>query len=127
MARNELLRARDVLDDELRDPAMRRRWEELALARAVAIWLIGYRADSGLSQTELAGRLGLNQSVVARLEAAEHVPKLETLLRLAEVLGMSLRLDIIPPSAEPTPELPEGATVEHATTPRGARLRVVAA
>ena len=45
--------------------------------------MIGYRADSGLSHTELAARLGLNQSVVARLEATEHVPKFADILEAA--------------------------------------------
>ena len=128
MARTELLPAEKVLEEELADPALLARWQELALARAVAVWLARFRATSGLSQQQLAARLGVSQPVVARLESGEHVPKVETLLRLAETLGMSLRLDITPPQ-EARAAKPEGesTTVEQASTPGGARLQVVAA
>lgn len=129
MAKTASVRAEDVLAEELRDPMLRARWEGLALARAIAIWLTRFRADRKLTQGELAARLGVSQAVVARLEAGEHVPKLETLLRLADALGMSLHLDIIPPSAQPEElvEPPEVPGEERITTPGGSRLRVVAA
>lgn len=127
MARTELVPAEDVLEEELADPALLARWQELALARAVAIWLVRFRAKHGLSQERLAARLGVSQPVVARLESGEHVPRMETLLRLSETLGMSLRLDVTPPPREPVAKPPEDATVEHTSTPGGARLQVVAA
>ena len=128
MAKRALVRAEDVLGDELRDPVLRARWERLALARAVAIWLARFRVARKLTQGELAARLGVSQTVVARLEAGEHVPKLETLLRLADALGMSLHMDITP-AAQPegAVDLPEGVGVERITTPAGSRLRIVAA
>ena len=127
MARTELVPAEEVLEEELADPAMQARWQELALARAVAVWLVRFRAKHGLSQQQLAARLGVSQPVVARLESGEHAPRMETLLRLSENLGMSLRLDVTPPSKAPDAKPPEGAAVEHASTTRGARMQVVAA
>lgn len=49
-----------------------REWERTALARAVAARVIAYRAEHGLSQTALAGRLGMTQPALARLESGEH-------------------------------------------------------
>jgi DNA-binding XRE family transcriptional regulator len=68
----------EVLDDLLQDPEFRLEWGRTALARAVAEAVIRYRRERGLSQTALARLLGWSQPVVARLEAAEHNPSMDT-------------------------------------------------
>ena len=40
--------------------------------------------------------LGMAQSGVARLKAGEHTPTLDTLSRVAQVLGIDLRIDMDP-------------------------------
>lgn len=80
----------------LEDPALREEWERTALARAVAIRVVEYRAHHQLTQTALARRLGMQQSAVARLEAGEHTPSIDTLQRLSRELGLSFHIDITP-------------------------------
>jgi hypothetical protein len=43
-----------VLAEDLQDPEFRAEWERTAVARAVAIRVVGYRAEHGLTQTQLA-------------------------------------------------------------------------
>lgn len=50
------------------------------------------REDLGLTQIEVARRLGSTQSVVARWESGEHEIKTGTLARLAVALGCDLTL-----------------------------------
>ena len=78
----QLISNTEVLAEMLQDPQFRAEWERTALARAVAEAVIRYRAERGLSQTALARLLGWRQPVVARLEAAEHNPTMDTLLTL---------------------------------------------
>ena len=85
-----------VLEEMLQDPDFRAEWERTALARAVAEAVIRYRAEHGLSQTGLARLLGWSQPVVARLEAAEHNPTMDTLLTLARKLGLRVQVDVGP-------------------------------
>jgi ribosome-binding protein aMBF1 (putative translation factor) len=85
-----------VLDEMLQDPQFREEWERTALARAVAEAVIRYRAEHRLSQTALARLLGWSQPVVARLEAAEHNPSMDTLVTLARTLGLRVRVDVGP-------------------------------
>jgi transcriptional regulator with XRE-family HTH domain len=92
----------EVLAEHLdADPEYRREWERTALARAVAVKVIAYRAEHGLSQTALAGRLKMSQPAVARLESGEHNPTFPTLLRLSVALGIELAIDIVPAGREP--------------------------
>jgi ribosome-binding protein aMBF1 (putative translation factor) len=93
---SELKTAAQIAAQELADPEIRREHERTALAHAVAMRVIGYRINHGLSQTGLARMLGMHQSAIARLEAGDHEPSLATLSRLARVLGIEFHIDITP-------------------------------
>jgi transcriptional regulator with XRE-family HTH domain len=53
------------------------------------------REKRGLSQRELAERLGTTQSAVARLEAGNVSPTLPTLDKVAEALGVELVISFV--------------------------------
>lgn len=97
----ETIRFEDFLEEQLQDPEFREDWEHTAFARAIAIQIIRYRADHGLSQTALARRLGVSQAFVGRLELGEHEPKISTLRNLSEKLGMRFSIDIHPAGQAP--------------------------
>lgn len=86
----------EVLAEHLEDPEFRREWNRTALARAVGIRLLRYRAKFDLSQNELAKKVGVKQPAIARLEAGEKNPTWETLARLSETLGIEFLVDIAP-------------------------------
>jgi transcriptional regulator with XRE-family HTH domain len=102
------------LEDQLADPAVRADWYADALPRAMALALIRHRSEHGLTQTQLGRILGLDQSQVSRLECAEHVPSFDTLLRIADALGLAIDISIRPKAAarRPAPRAAEGAIVE---------------
>ncbi len=92
----------EVLADHLdADLEYRREWERTALARAIAVKVIAYRAEHDLSQTALAKRLKMSQPAVARLESGEHNPTFPMLLRISDALGVELAIDITPSGREP--------------------------
>jgi ribosome-binding protein aMBF1 (putative translation factor) len=91
-----------VVAEQLQDPAFEQEWQRTALAHAVAMRLVAYRAEHGLSQTKLARLLGMKQPAVTRLEAGDHVPTLLTLTRLSQALGMEFHIDITPTKLELT-------------------------
>jgi DNA-binding XRE family transcriptional regulator len=84
------------------DPEVAVEWERLALARMVAVQLIGYRADEKLSQRGLAERLGVSQPRVVELESGEKNPQIETLVKIAAATGLEFAIDIAPVGREPT-------------------------
>ena len=55
------------------------------------------RASAGMSQTEIAERMGTTQSAVARLESGrgKHSPSLATLRKYAHALGCRLDLRLV--------------------------------
>ena len=60
--------------------------------RGLIVRLAQRRAESGLSQADVAERMQTSQSAIARLESGQHDAQVSTLARYAEVLGLSLDL-----------------------------------
>ena len=54
------------------------------------------RSELGLSQRELAERVGTTQSAIARLERGGRPPRIDTLLRIADALECDLVVDLKP-------------------------------
>jgi transcriptional regulator with XRE-family HTH domain len=96
MKLSELKTNDEILQEELQDPEFRAEWERTALARAVALAIVRYRGDHGLSQRDLAKRLGMKQPQVARLELGEVNPSIETLMRASAQLGIEFTIDVRP-------------------------------
>ena len=55
------------------------------------------RAESGLTQAEVAQRIGTTQSAIARLESAEpkHSPSIATLQKYAKALGYTVQVKLV--------------------------------
>ncbi len=69
------------------------------VARQLAQAIAAYRAAHGLTQEQFGRLLLLHQSQIARLEAGQHTPTLETLVRLARHLGLTLTVTATPDGA----------------------------
>jgi DNA-binding XRE family transcriptional regulator len=89
LAHEELLRAQ--LDA---DPEFAEEWERLALGRHVAVELIRYRSENGLSQRSLAAQLGVSQPRVVELESGEKNPQFETLAHIVAVTGIEFAISL---------------------------------
>jgi ribosome-binding protein aMBF1 (putative translation factor) len=73
-----------------RNPAYRAELERLAPYEALARIVIRRRGQLGLSQAELAKRMGTSHSAISRIESGQHPTTVQTLRRLAEALGTHL-------------------------------------
>jgi transcriptional regulator with XRE-family HTH domain len=76
-----------AFDDEARVAAFR------ALVHRV-------RTDAGLTQAEIAERMGTTQSAIARMEGGGVRPTLETLEKLARAIGSDLVVGLAPDIAD---------------------------
>ncbi len=75
-----------------KDPDYVREYEALEREFALASTVIGARTRAGLTQAELAERMGTSQSAVARLESGKARPSVATLEKLAAATGSRLRI-----------------------------------
>jgi len=80
-----------------KDPAMQRGFEEEVANREVAQKIFQLRQDSGLSQAELARRVGTTQSVISRLEDADYEGhSLAMLNRIAAAVERRVEIRFVP-------------------------------
>ncbi|MBK1665390.1 transcriptional regulator [Rhodospirillum rubrum] len=80
------------------DPEYRAAHENLRADFEVAMTVIAARARAGLSQAELAERMGTTQSAIARLEGGRHWPSRRTLERLAAATGTRVVFKLVDPT-----------------------------
>jgi transcriptional regulator with XRE-family HTH domain len=87
----------DLQEGRMRSSAARAAYEHARSACELGQMVRELREERGLSQRELAERMGTTQSVVGRLEAGGSTPTITTLERIADALGLRLELRFRPP------------------------------
>ena len=82
----------------LAKPSVKVAYDALADEFAYLDELLKARAASGMSQIEVAQRIGTSQSAVARLESinSKHSPSLTTLQNYAQALGYKVQIKLVP-------------------------------
>jgi len=83
---DEVRRANPVTDQAAYDGA----YAEATLASELAEVIYQLRTAAGLTQTELARRMGTTQPGIARVEAGGSTPTLDLLDRVGKALGVEL-------------------------------------
>ena len=81
-----------VAEKMLKNPAVKAEYDRLAPQFEISSELIRARLRAGLSQEELAERMGTSQSAVARLESGRTLPSAKTLIRFAEATKSKVEL-----------------------------------
>ncbi|HDZ73786.1 MAG TPA: XRE family transcriptional regulator [Aurantimonas coralicida] len=84
----------------LKDPEVRAEYDRLGPIFAVVGEMIEARQEAGLTQAEIAARMGTSQSVVARLENARHMPTFDMVARYAAALGRRIDVHLVPSTGE---------------------------
>jgi len=78
--------------------------EDARINAAVAQLIYAARTQAGLSQSDLAGRIGTKQSVISRLEDADYEGhSLSMLHRIAVALGQSIEIRFLSPATAGRP------------------------
>lgn len=80
----------------LKDKATREAYLALEDEFSVAHELIAARVKAGLTQADVAARMGTTQSVIARMESGRTLPSLRTLSRYAHAVGFTASVKLTP-------------------------------
>ena len=86
----------DYLNEQMKDPAFKEEWNALEPEFTIMQAMIDARKASGLTQKQLSERTGIAQADISKLESGNANPSLKTLQRLAEGMGMTLKLEFVP-------------------------------
>ena len=84
---------KEYIAEQMRNPQFKKAWEDLDPEFQVLKAMIKAREKTGISQAELARRVGTKQSVISRLErGAFSKATLETIKKMADALDMRLEI-----------------------------------
>ena len=84
----------------VKEPKYRKAYEAIEGESVLASAVMDVRNRAGLTQAQLARKMGTTQPVVARLESGRTRPSMRTLDRLAEATGSRLRISFEPRAAK---------------------------
>jgi len=86
----------DFKEKALGNQSVKAEYERLAPEYELRRQLINARMKAGLTQEEVAQRMGTTKSAVSRLESAnaKNSPSIQTLLKYAKAVGSELKIDI---------------------------------
>lgn len=90
----------DFLETQLQDEEFRKEYESMQPEFDVIKAMIAARTSQNLTQKELAERTGIHQADISKLENGTRNPSLNLLKRLAEGMGMVLKVEFIPKEKE---------------------------
>ncbi len=86
----------EFLKEQLQDDDFRKEWEDIQPEMDVIRAMVDARVSQNLTQKELAERTGINQADISKLENGTRNPSLKLLKRLADGMGMTLKLEFVP-------------------------------
>lgn len=86
----------DAKDQLLKDPKVKAEYDRLGPVYQLVGAMVEARHDAGLTQQEVAARMGTTQSVIARLENAHHLPSLDLVTRYAAAIGRRVDIHLVP-------------------------------
>ena len=83
---------KDFKNKALKKPEVREEYEALAPLFAIKKELVAARVAKGMTQEQIAQRIGTSKSNISRLESLNntYMPNLGTLMKYAEALGLKL-------------------------------------
>ena len=86
----------DMLSEQLKDEEFRKEYEAIQPEMDVIRAIVDARTSQNLTQKELAERTGINQADISKLENGTRNPSVNLLKRLADGMGMALRIEFVP-------------------------------
>ena len=97
-------------------PDVKREYDRLAAEFEFLDEILKARSAAGLTQADVAARIGTTQSAVARLESAigKHSPSIATLQRYASALGYRLQVRLVKEQGPTTHSTPSRAKAARA-------------
>ena len=84
----------DLMED-LKDPEFAKLYREERVKFNIAIMLLKARLNAGLTQGELAAKLGVRQPYIDRLESGEANPTLSAVQKILDALDLRMVIEPI--------------------------------
>ncbi|MDO4556669.1 MAG: helix-turn-helix transcriptional regulator [Lachnospiraceae bacterium] len=86
----------DFFEEQMKNPEFQREYEDLQPEFDVIRAIVDARTSQNLTQKQLAEKTGINQADISKLENGTRNPSINLLKRLADGMGMMLKIEFVP-------------------------------
>ena len=86
----------EMLAKQMKDEEFKKEYEAIQPEMDVIRAIVDARTSQNLTQKELSERTGINQADISKLENGTKNPSINLLKRLAEGMGMTLKIEFVP-------------------------------
>ena len=83
-------------EEQMKDPAFVQEYNDIQPEMDVIRAIVNARTSQNITQKELAERTGINQADISKLENGTRNPSINLLKRLADGMGMALKIEFVP-------------------------------
>ena len=91
---------KDSLNKRMESENFRKEYEDIQPEMDIIRAIVKARKEQQITQAELAARTDINQGDISRLERGTRNPSLNMLKKLANGLGMQLKIEFLPKASQ---------------------------
>jgi DNA-binding XRE family transcriptional regulator len=85
----------EVLNELLENPELKKEYDKLETQYLIKKKIISLRLEKGMTQKQLAEKIGTKQAAISRLETDDYNPSIDFLSKVANALGKELEINFI--------------------------------
>ena len=86
----------DFLEEQMQDQELKKEVDDIQPEFDVIRAIVDARTSQNLTQKQLAEKTGINQADIIKLENGTRNPSINLLKRLADGMGMMLKIEFVP-------------------------------
>ena len=83
-------------EEQMKDLAFAKEYEAIQPEMDIIRAIVDARTSQNMTQKDLAERTGINQADISKLENGTRNPSVKLLKRLADGMGMALKIEFVP-------------------------------
>ncbi len=88
------------IEEESRNPEFKKHYDAISMEYEFIWKIVKARKEKGLTQKAIADQIGVSQQEISRFERLRHVPRLSSLMKIIDAIGLELKLVNKDPEAE---------------------------
>lgn len=92
---NKAMDFQEYLAEQLKNPKIKKYYDKYGKQLEIAYQVLKLRKREGISQAELAKRVGTRQSNIARMETGQQNFTTDTLQKIAAALNRNLKIEFV--------------------------------
>lgn len=93
--KHNMIDFQEFFESRLKDPVFRTEWDKVEPQYQLERAIIKARIERGMTQSELAKKVGTTQAVISRIESTNTNPTINMVNKIAKAFGKKLKIEFV--------------------------------